>query len=381
MGVRLFAWLGGIAMFFGVIFFVKYAFERNLIPPALRVALGFLAGAGFLLGGLWLHRKAAYRVLAQSLCATGVLILYGVSFAAHAVYHFAAFSPPLTFALMTLVTAAAFLIAVRLDALVVAVLGMIGGFLSPVLLPSVQDNVFALFSYIALLDLGLLAVARYHKWSFLAIAAAAGTASMQLTWFVGFFEQGRYFEGSATLVPMGLLLFFSSLFLFAAWWSSRTRPDDLIPSGSALAVAVVSTLFGFGFLAYPDIAGRPFLLYGFILALNAAVLVIAAIEPRLAIAQVGAALATFIHLAMWTVSALTPELLGSALAIYLVFGGLHAVYPVLRNRLRPGTLDPLTGRVSPWFAPLVLVLMLITVLVLPEVPHLAIVQLPQVLHG
>ena len=52
MGVKLFAWLGGIAMFFGVIFFVKYAFERNLIPPAVRVALGFVTGAGLLVGGL-----------------------------------------------------------------------------------------------------------------------------------------------------------------------------------------------------------------------------------------------------------------------------------------------------------------------------------------
>ncbi|MEO8617156.1 MAG: DUF2339 domain-containing protein, partial [Luteolibacter sp.] len=48
MGVKLFAWLGGVAMFFGVIFFVKYAFEKNLIPPAVRIAMGFVTGTGLL---------------------------------------------------------------------------------------------------------------------------------------------------------------------------------------------------------------------------------------------------------------------------------------------------------------------------------------------
>ena len=56
MGVKLFAWLGGVAMFFGVIFFVKYAFENNLISPALRITLGFVTGSGLLIGGLLTHR-------------------------------------------------------------------------------------------------------------------------------------------------------------------------------------------------------------------------------------------------------------------------------------------------------------------------------------
>ena len=85
MGVKLFAWLGGVAMFFGVIFFVKYAFENNLIPPPVRIALGFVTGTGSLIGGLLAHRLERYRVLAQAFLATGVLILYGVSFAAHAI--------------------------------------------------------------------------------------------------------------------------------------------------------------------------------------------------------------------------------------------------------------------------------------------------------
>ena len=33
MGVKGFAWVGGLALFLGVAFFVKYSFDNNLVPP------------------------------------------------------------------------------------------------------------------------------------------------------------------------------------------------------------------------------------------------------------------------------------------------------------------------------------------------------------
>src|SRR5260370_41321987 len=50
MGAKLFAWIGGVALFLGVAVFVKYSFEPNLIPPGLRVAIGFAVGVGLLIG-------------------------------------------------------------------------------------------------------------------------------------------------------------------------------------------------------------------------------------------------------------------------------------------------------------------------------------------
>ena len=134
MGVKMFAWLGGLALFLGVVFFVKYSFEHNLIPPELRVAIGFVTGLGLLVGGVVLHRRQQYVVGAQALCATGVVILYAVTYACRSIYHFEFFGPIPTFLLMVLVTTTAFFVAVRLDALVVAILGMLGGFLSPMLI-------------------------------------------------------------------------------------------------------------------------------------------------------------------------------------------------------------------------------------------------------
>ena len=162
MGVRLFAWLGGFALFLAAAFFVKYSFDHDLISPALRVTMGFIAGLGLLLGGLRLPCER-YKITADTLCATGTVILYAVTFASHAVYRFPLFGVVPTFLLMTLITVAAFLIAVRANALVVAVLGMLGGFLTPVLINTGVDNPLALFTYIALLDIGLLAVASVRR--------------------------------------------------------------------------------------------------------------------------------------------------------------------------------------------------------------------------
>src|SRR4029077_20076989 len=112
MGAKVFAWIGGFALFLGIAFFVKYSFEHNLIPPELRIAIGFVVGAGLVVGGLLLKRKEN-AVTAQTLCATGILVLYAVTFACRAYYHFAFFGLIPTFLLMTLITTVAFLLSVR----------------------------------------------------------------------------------------------------------------------------------------------------------------------------------------------------------------------------------------------------------------------------
>src|SRR6266498_1947729 len=190
MGAKLFAWIGGLALFLGVAFFVKYSFEHDLIPPELRVAIGFAVGLVLIVSGLALKRKENV-VTAQTLCATGILILYAVTFACRSFYHFAFFGLIPTFLLMTLITAVAFLLAVRLDAIMVAILGMAGGFLTPILLSTGQDNPLGLFGYIALLDIGLLMVARRKQWTALPILGAVGTVVMQVAWTAKFFAVAK----------------------------------------------------------------------------------------------------------------------------------------------------------------------------------------------
>ncbi|MGA2280433.1 MAG: DUF2339 domain-containing protein [Verrucomicrobiota bacterium] len=362
MGVKLFAWIGGLALFLGVAFFVKYSFDNNLVPPELRVALGFLAGLGLLTGGVVMSRKN-YPALSQTLCATGVVILYAVTFACHSIYKFQFFDVIPTFLLMALITTAAFLLAARLDAMVVAILGMLGGFLTPILLSTGQDNPLGLFGYIAILDAGLIVVALNRRWHFLTALAAAGTAFMQIGWAGKFFESGKYFEGNKILVALAVLLGFNVLYLAAAWWSKIRGLTNKWLSGSTFGLVAVAFVFTAWFLTFAPLAQRPWLIFGFVFLIDLVVTALVLLDDEIAPAQPIAGLAVFGLLAAWTAKSLNNELLNAALAFYFIFAIVHSVFPVLLQRRR-GIATTLWG--SQIFPPLALVLVLIPIFKLAE---------------
>jgi len=332
LGAKMFAWLGGLAMFLGIVYFVKYAFENNLISEALRCGLGFATGLGLVLSGAWLNRHERYRVLAQSLAATGIVALYGVTFAAHSLYQFPLFSAGFTFALMSVITVAAILLALKMDAQVVAVLGMIGGFLTPPLCSTGQDNPLALFSYIALLDIGVLVLAQYKRWHYLAPLAAAGTMLMQLGWVLKFVVFGHAYEASDKgWIIVVVFAGFAWLFSAASEACKRRDPKGFAVPLSALALALSAMLMSFLLLdnSMQTPAQR---LYTFVLLINGAALWVAWQHRNLLWLQTVFGVLTFLHLALWTGIRLTSELLITALSIFLVFGLLHSLFAVLTKR-------------------------------------------------
>jgi len=328
MGVKLFAWLGGLGLFLGVAFFVKYSFEHDLIPPEVRVALGFLVGLSLLLLGVRLAGKR-YDVTGQTLCATGVVILYAVTFACRSVYHFPVFAVIPTFLLMALITATAFLLAVRLDALVVAMLGMLGGFLTPVLLSTGQDNPLGLFGYVALLDIGLIAVALHRRWHFLVLFGAVGTALTQFGWAVTFFTVPKV--GSAITASLA----FDVLFLAGFILADRRGQVVAWVSAAAMLPPIVSMIFAAYFFSFPELALRPGLIFGFVFGADLCLLAVAWVRDELAPLQAGAGMAVFVLLAIWTSNHLSPGLLNWALALTLLFAVFHSALPVAVQCLRP----------------------------------------------
>jgi uncharacterized membrane protein len=194
-----FAWAGILLAVFAVAFALKYAFDNNWISPAVRVTLGALAGLALLGVGERLRRREL-RFYAYILSGGGVLILYLSVYAAYNFYQL--LGQPAAFLLMTGVTALAVLLAVRLDALPVAVLGLVGGFLTPALITTGQDNQIGLFTYVSLLDAGVLAVAYFKRWRSLDFLSFAATVAMTLGWAFNYYDHGKLWT----------TLFFLSLF-------------------------------------------------------------------------------------------------------------------------------------------------------------------------
>ena len=386
MGVKGFAWIGGFTLFLGVVFAIQYAFAHHLIRPEFQAAFGFLAGLGLLVVGVAMSRKNI-PALSQTLCATGVVILYAVTFACRSIYHFDFFGQIPTFLLMALITTAAFLLAVRLNALVVAILGMLGGFLTPILLSTGEDNPLGLFGYIAILDAGLIFVALNKRWHFLTALAALGTAIMQIGWAGKFFAREKYFEGNKIFIALAVLLGFNLLWLAANWLAKRPgrrspawRASDgrSTPgrrstfqwlSGSMLGLAAVALAFTLFFLDFPPLAQRPLLLFSFVFLIDLAVAALASLDEKVSPAQPIAGLAVFGLLAVWTAQHLTNDLLNPALAFYLVFAVFHSALPAWLQRRRGGT-SGVVAQLNHFFPPLALLLVLVPIFKLEELSFL-----------
>ena len=356
-------WLGGFAAFLTVVFAVKYSFDRNWITPSLRVAAGFLSGIGLLIAGVMVHRRKQYEVGAQTLCATGVVILYATTFAARVFYHLLAWpgvwwdALP-AFAIMVLITATGFVLAVRLHALVVAILGLCGGFLTPVLINTGQDNPFGLFGYIALLDVGLLAVAMRKRWDFLALMGVVGTILMQIAWVSEFFQRERYFAGNKVLVALAVFFGASALFAAAWTWAHRRRETNPWLTASSVAAAAIGLFFGFYLIGFDSLGARPGLLFAYILLVDLCLLLLVWLEPKIAGLQLVAGAVVFLLLTVWILQCLTDALLNWALAICLGFAILHSTLPFVLQRLRPGRAQAWWGHLFPLVA---LLLMLVPI--------------------
>ncbi|HKG23393.1 MAG TPA: DUF2339 domain-containing protein [Blastocatellia bacterium] len=194
--------IGMLAIALGVGMFLKYAFDNEWIGPSGRVIIGLLIGVGFLASGELLRRRG-YQSYSAGLSGGGILILYLSIYASFAFYQLIGQLP--AFFLMALVTTAAALLAARYDALPIAVLGLIGGFLTPILLSTGVDNQAGLFGYIALLDAGVLALAYRKQWRSLNYMAFAATTLMMLAWLIEWYD---WFVGT----KLGPTIFFLTLF-------------------------------------------------------------------------------------------------------------------------------------------------------------------------
>ena len=318
LGVKLFAWLGGFVLFLAVVFLVNYAFENNLITPVLRVALGALLGLALVAGG-WFTALRNYRAPGQSLCATGVLVLYADVFAAHAFYGMIPLA--LTFLLMSAITLAAFLLAVLLEAQVVAVLGLLGGFLTPFLLRGGQDQAALLFGYVALLNFGIAALVLRKRWDYLLLLAALGTAGTELAWMP---------IGDAAEAALGFFIFLGlqAQFVLLAWMRQRQMPAEKWSTPAALVTGGAALGFGFWLLFYPSLAARPGFFFSFIFLADIGLLALALLRPNPGRIATGTGAAVFFILGAWTASILRVELQWWALASYLLYGIIHAGFTV-----------------------------------------------------
>jgi uncharacterized membrane protein len=230
-------YLGVLALLFAVSFFLKFVFENNWVGPGARVAIGLLSGAGLLAYSRRLLERE-HRYFSESIAGLGVAVLDLSVYAGHAYYHL--FGRPLAFAGMSCVTAVTVALAGARNSQRIALLALVGGFLTPLLLTTGIDQQAALFSYLILLDAALLALAGFRNWRSLELVSLAFTMGFFWAWYADFYQPSKL---AATAAFAGAFFV-----LFAALPVIRSRREEQL-RGVQIALVLVNA---FAFLGALD---------------------------------------------------------------------------------------------------------------------------------
>jgi hypothetical protein len=264
IGARFFSWTAGIALVLAAVLTFRSPAGNGWRETAAGLAVGV---ALLLLGELLIARR--YPVTANALDAAGLGILYATLYAMHARWHLIPL--PVAFLGLAAVTAAAVYLTTRRGSIFIALLGLIGGFVTAALLSSGESYPAPVFAYLLLLAVGIAWVALRQGWPWLLGLGVALAAIFEWVWVVQSLD--------VRWLPLALVLFL----LFAV---AGTSPLWVGPPGSpetrsrafrwvATAAALMPLLFAIYVAAHPNYGSQYALLFGFLLLVDAGLLALA----------------------------------------------------------------------------------------------------------
>lgn len=215
--------VGVVLLFLGLAFLLRYATEGMVVPIEVRYA-GVAAAAVGLLGlGWWLRlRNSHYGLMLQG---TGIAVLYLTVFAAMRLHPL--IDPSAALGLLVAVTVFSAILAITQDALGLACAAALGGFAAPILTSTGSGNHVALFSYFALLNTGILAIAWFKAWRLLNLIGFVGTFGIGFAWGLRSYTPELLWSTEPFLVLFFLMyLAIGLLFARRKLLEMRDAPED-----------------------------------------------------------------------------------------------------------------------------------------------------------
>lgn len=269
IGVRWFNIVGAVAIILGIGYFLQYAIENDWIGPVGRVSLGLLSGIGVLVWGDIIRAGNRYRVMSLGMAGVGISALYLSFFAAFSFYNLLPQS--VAFLCMLATTAVAIFMAVRYNSLTIALIAMFGGFITPALLSTGENKPIGLFSYLLILNAGVLVLAFKKNWKLLNVFCMLFTYFWYIAWYAEYYSNSQMTVG---FVFLSLFFFTFSLlaFVYNILHHQKTGVPDIL-------IILMNALFYFPLLL--GVLHRYDNLYGFFaLALSAFYLFLGALAYR-----------------------------------------------------------------------------------------------------
>ncbi|MDR1191289.1 MAG: DUF2339 domain-containing protein [Verrucomicrobiales bacterium] len=224
----------------GVGYLLNLAFQENWISPVGRVIMAYLFGGAFMGAGEWFRRKGGNLLrFGLPLIGCGVVILYFSSFAAYQIYGL--IGQGTAFGLMALITAFTGILSLKYDSRALAVVGLVGGFITPLLLGTGTNNYLTLFTYLTILNLGVAWLSFHKRWSLLNILGFVFTWLLFSGWFFRWYADSMFWPA---IIFLNVFFAIYALVPYAYYFRHQARAQT---GGLSLGIANSFIAFGYAF--------------------------------------------------------------------------------------------------------------------------------------
>lgn len=223
IGENLIAVIAVVILLIGVVFGVKYSIDHNLISPMTRVLLSYLLGAAIL--GVGMKLKAKYELFSAILVSGSMAILYVTTFIAYALY--ALFPQAAAFVLMLIFTVFTVFTAIHYNRQIIAHIALVGSYGIPFLLSNGSGKVEILYSYMLLVNTGILVIAFMRHWKPLYYVAFGFTWFIYGIWILTEYDESRHFSLALLFGALFFLQFYATFLVYKLIRSEQFAFEDV----------------------------------------------------------------------------------------------------------------------------------------------------------
>lgn len=246
IGENLINKIGIVITIIGVGIGAKYSIEHELISPLTRIILAYLIGLGLLGFGIKLKQK--YESFSSVLVSGAMAIMYFVTFGAYGMYGLIPQLP--AFLLMVLFTVFTVYAATAYNKQVIALIGLVGAYAVPFLLSDGSGKIAVFFTYIAIINTGILMLSIKKYWKPLYYSSFGLTWLIYLTWYVM-----QYTSNSQFTIAFTFLALFFTLFYLTFLAYKLVREEIFNSSDIVLLLANSFIFYGLGYSLLSSIDG------------------------------------------------------------------------------------------------------------------------------
>ncbi len=241
VGQNLLSLIGIVILVLGVAIGGKYAIDNNLISPTMRIVSGYLFAFGLL--GFALYLKKKYLNFSAVLMSGSMAIMYFITYFAYALYDL--YSQTTAFVLMLVLTVATVFWALNYGKQVIAHVGLVGAYAIPFLLGGSSDQYQFLFTYIAIINFGILIISIRRYWKWLFYNAFVFTWLTYFGWLAAKYQTAVHFELALTFLSIFFLMFYLTFIIHKLIFEENFAAENV---GLILANSFIFYGLGYGIL-------------------------------------------------------------------------------------------------------------------------------------